>query len=196
MPEIPEAVTKQEFAALVGVSPSCVSQWIARRKISGDALVGRGCRSRIHVEIAREQLRKNLDIDQRLGANGKANLEDQGDEDTIEARIKEARLQQLALLNAKAQEEAGFRSGRYVLADEARQSAGRIAARMVTMFDGAIGEFAGAIAANSNVPSREVLSTLRKTWREIRARQAKAAGAEAEAMTAIVEDGGDLGTAL
>jgi DNA-binding transcriptional regulator YdaS (Cro superfamily) len=196
MPEIPEVMTKQEFAALVGVSPSCVSQWIARGKISGDALVGRGYRSRIRVEAAREQLRKNLDIDQRLGTNGKAHLEDQGDEDTIEAQIKEARLQQLALLNAKAKEEAGFRSGRYVLADEARQSAGRIAARMVTMFDGAIGEFANAIAAMSSVPSREVLSTLRKTWREIRARQAKAAGAEAEAMASIVEDGGDLGTAL
>jgi hypothetical protein len=54
MSEIPDIATKQEFAALVGVTPSCVSQWIARGKISGDALVGRrGCRSSIRVEVAR-----------------------------------------------------------------------------------------------------------------------------------------------
>jgi hypothetical protein len=71
-------------------------------------------------------------------------LPDRADENTIEELIKQARLQQLALLNAKAQEEAALRSGRYVLADEARQSAGRIASRMVTMFEGALGEFANA----------------------------------------------------
>jgi hypothetical protein len=69
-----EIVSEMEFAELVGVGPSCVSQWIARGKISGDALVGSGNRSRIRVDVAREQLQKNLDISQHLGANGKARL--------------------------------------------------------------------------------------------------------------------------
>ena len=129
-----DVVSKQDFAALVGVSPSCVSQWIARKKISGKALVGRGCRARIRVEAAREQLKKNLDIDQRLGANARAKLDqareaapvitlppdtsasaneaqDEAIEPTIEERIKAARLEQIALSNAEAREEAAGRSG-------------------------------------------------------------------------------------
>jgi DNA-binding transcriptional regulator YdaS (Cro superfamily) len=48
-----EVLSKQDFAALVGVSPPCVSQWIARKKISGAALVGRGYKARIRVDVAR-----------------------------------------------------------------------------------------------------------------------------------------------
>jgi hypothetical protein len=52
-----DIVSKQEFAALVGVRPSCVSNWISRLQIGGDAIVGTGNRSRINVAVARKQLR-------------------------------------------------------------------------------------------------------------------------------------------
>ncbi len=129
-----EIVSKMEFAELVGVAPSAVSNWIVRGKISGDAIVGRGNRSRIRVDVAREQLHKNLDISQHLGMNGMAKLGPQkratkkgvrtrdtllvppgdrvkstggaapADAETVEDQIKQARLAQLDLANDKARE--------------------------------------------------------------------------------------------
>jgi len=110
-----QIVSKQQFAVLAGVTPSCVSQWIAQQKLSGDALVGRGNRARVRVAIAREQLKQTVDVDQRLGRTPwEAMPEPPGEAgDTTEGRIKEQRLEQLALANAAAREEAAARSGRY-----------------------------------------------------------------------------------
>ena len=63
----PEVVSKSEFARLSNVSPARVSQWIAEKKIYGDALVGDGRDARIRISVARAQLRQNLDISQRMG---------------------------------------------------------------------------------------------------------------------------------
>jgi hypothetical protein len=70
-----DVVRKKEFAALTGVTAGRVSQFIAEGKIGGDALVGRGCRARINVPVALEQLKKNLDSDRHLGFGGKAKLD-------------------------------------------------------------------------------------------------------------------------
>ena len=70
----PEIVTKAEFASLLGVSRPAVSQYISEKKISGAALVGSGHRAKINVDLAKAQLRKNLDVVQGLGANGKAKV--------------------------------------------------------------------------------------------------------------------------
>jgi DNA-binding transcriptional regulator YdaS (Cro superfamily) len=69
-------VTKKQFAALVGVTPGRVSQWISAKQISGAAIVGSGHRARIRVSVAREQLARTLDVDQRLSGNAKAKLDD------------------------------------------------------------------------------------------------------------------------
>jgi hypothetical protein len=66
-----EIATKSQFAALVGVTAARVSQWIAAGQISGDALVGEGRHARIRVEVARDQLRRNLNLGQRLGATAR-----------------------------------------------------------------------------------------------------------------------------
>lgn len=63
----PQIVSKGEFAALLGVTPGRVSQYISGGKLDGDALVGEGRSARIRVDVAREQLRRRLDIGQRLG---------------------------------------------------------------------------------------------------------------------------------
>jgi len=185
-----QVVSKQEFAALVKVSPSCVSQWIARQKITGDALVGVGNRARIRVDVAREQLRQTVDIDQRLGKTPwEATPEPMGEaEDTIEGRIKQQRLEQLALANALAREEAAARSGRYVKAEDARREMGRIAARLMTVFEASLSEFANAIIAAQPATPREASRLLRETWRQIRERQAKAIGDEALGLPVLEED--------
>src|ERR1700722_6914027 len=94
-----ETVTKSAFAAILGVSPPCVTGWIRRGKLYGDALVGDpGRRKRIRVDIAREQLKQTLDPSQHLGANGKARLDDDesaGIRMGLDGDIRRARLEQL-----------------------------------------------------------------------------------------------------
>jgi len=185
-----QIVSKQQFAVLAGVTPSCVSQWIARQKLSGDALVGRGNRARIRVDIAREQLRQTVDIDQRLGRTPwETTPEPPGEvEDTIEGRIKQQRLEQLALANVAAREEAAARSGRYVLAADAQRDMGRVAAPLMTIFEASLSEFANAIIATPPATPREASRLLRETWRQIRERQANAIGAEALVLPVLEED--------
>jgi DNA-binding transcriptional regulator YdaS (Cro superfamily) len=211
-----EIVSKMEFARLVGVGPSCVSQWIARGKLGGDALVGNGNRSRIRVDAAREQLQKNLDISQHLGMNGKAKLgpqkraakareapcavvasfdrgkstggDDPADDETVEDQIKQARLAQLALANNKARAEAALRAGRYLKAEDARQEMGRVAARLLAVMESSLAEMANALAAEPATSSRDTLRTLRTAWRGVRARAAKAIGAETGAIEPLIDE--------
>jgi hypothetical protein len=214
-----DVVTKSAFAAIVGVSAARVSEWLAEKKISGDALVGTGCRARINVAIAREQLRKNLDPRQHLGMNGKARLDGPAAftgprqarpaitvggtigpaasgarceaEAPVEDRIKNERLEKLALSNAKEREAAAARSGRYILADDARLATGRAVGRLLTTVEAGLTEFANAIMANPPGSPRGALRMLRTAWREIRVRNAKAIGAEAFDLPATIEDMGE-----
>ncbi len=188
-----DIVTKTAFASLGGVSPGRVSQFLSEKKIFGDALVGEGRRARIRVSVAIEQLRRNLDLDQRLGENGRVQLDVSavaaapGSNDappTIEDDIRRQRLEQLELANEKAREEKAARAGIYVKAADVRQELGRTAAQMIAVFDGALAEFATAIAAHSNLPARDALHILRTAFRTIRGRQNQI---ETEAITELPE---------
>lgn len=188
-----EVLTKSAFASFVGVTRGRVSQWLTERKLSGAALVGSGHRARIRVDVALDQLKKTLDIDQRLSGNARARL-DGGQslprvEDTIEDKIKAERLGQIALSNAKARQEQALRAGRYILAEDARQEMGHIAGRMATMFEASLSEFANAVTATPSNSPRDILLVLRSTWREIRARQAQTLATEAAGMPPTIEDG-------
>jgi hypothetical protein len=189
-PSDSDVVSKKDFAKIAGVSAPRVSQWLATGQINGDALVGRGHRARIRVAVAKEQLKRNLDVVQYLGANGRATLDGKGAAvaPTVEEDIKAARLQQLALSNAKAAAEAAAQSGRYTLAADARQEMGRVAGRLMVVFEASFSEFANAVMANPPATSRDALRTLRTIWRAIRERQAKTAGAEAAALPPLLDD--------
>ena len=122
-----ETVTKSAFAALLGVSPPCVTGWIRRGKLYGDALVGdAGRRKRIRVDIAREQLKQTLDPSQRLGGNGKVRFDDEpvGDRVSLDSDIRRARLEQLELANEHARAVREAEAGRYVRSDDVRQEMG------------------------------------------------------------------------
>jgi hypothetical protein len=195
-----DVVTKSAFALLVGVSAGRVSQFLSEKKIFSDAIVGEGRHARIRVSVALEQLKRSLDLSQRLGANGRARLDDPlsigrgnaGDvsavPDTVENSIKAQRLEQLELANERAREDKAARAGVYLKADEARQEMGRIAARLMTLFDGALGEFATAIAAHSNLSARDALHLLRTTFRTIRDRSSQTEIQAAAELLALVED--------
>jgi hypothetical protein len=194
-----DVVTKGAFALLVGVSPGRVSQFLSEKKLYGDALVGDGRHARIRVSVALEQLKRSLDLSQRLGANGRARLDDplaigsRNDDaaavpDTVENSIKAQRLEQLELANERAREEKAARAGVYLRADETRQEMGRIASRLMTLFDGALGEFATTIAAQSNLSARDALYLLRTTFRAIRDRNSQIEIQSAAELPALVED--------
>jgi hypothetical protein len=183
-------VTKKEFAGLAHVTAGRVSQWLKEGKISGAAIIGHGHRARICVAVAMEQLKRSLDPVQHLGAAGRAQLDGNGAAvpPTVEDDIKAARLKQLALSNAKAAAEAAAQSGRFVLAADARQEMGRIAGRLMSVFESSFSELANALLASPPATSRDALRTLRATWRSIRMRQAKAVGSEAAALPPLLDD--------
>ena len=164
-----DVCSKAEFASLIGVTRGRVSRWLAARQIDGAAIIGEGRAARINVKIARQQLEDRLDLGQRLGANGRAQL---ASPDPTEAAIKGQRLAALQLAKEKARAEAAVASGRYVLAEEVRQELGRQAARLVSSFEGVLPQFADAIAANSSLPQRDALRALQATWQAARARLA------------------------
>jgi hypothetical protein len=185
---VPHVLSKSEFAASVGVSPSRLSHWLREGKIDGAAVIGSGYSARIDADLAKAQLDSRLSLSQRLGANGKTRL-DAGaapsnihlaDSDNViikperglDAGIKSARLRQLELANAKATAEADERSGRYVEAETAKQEMGRIAGRMVAAFDGVLPDLADAIAAQSTLSPRDVLHALKTAWAASRRRLA------------------------
>jgi len=174
---VPRVISKSEFAAVVGVSPSRVSHWLRDGKISGDAVVGSGYCARIDVDLAKAQLAGSLDLSQRLGANGKARLEGASSASpapsaTLDAGIKSARLRQLELSNERAAAEAAADTGRFVEASAAKRELGRVASRLVVAFDGALPSMADALAARFQLPSRDVLHAVRAEWLTVRARLA------------------------
>jgi hypothetical protein len=175
-------ISKSEFARAIGVGRSAVGNMIRRQQISGDALVERAGRILVNSDVARRQLRDRLDVKQRE-INGRAKLG--GDvigepdaPDPIMAALKSARLRQVELANAKAEEEAAVRSGRLALAADMRVEVGRVAGSMIAGFEGGLAELANAVTADTGANQRDVLVALRRAWRALRTRLA---GIEAEA---------------
>lgn len=72
-------VSKGEFAKRLGRSNGAVSQWIKNGIIGGDAIVGKGQRAKLNLEIALQQVRERLDVGQRGGNGYNTNLEEGAD---------------------------------------------------------------------------------------------------------------------
>jgi hypothetical protein len=181
-----ETVSKSAFAALCGVSPPCVTGWIRRGKLYGEALVGLPG-TRRQIRVARQQLKQTLDPSQRLGANGKVRFNDEP-RVNLDGDIRRARLEQLQLANQHARAIAAVEAGRYVRSEDVQREMGKLAGRMLTTFEGSLGEFATAIAAHSDLPARDALHILRTTFRGIRERAAKTESGIAKALPATVEE--------
>lgn len=206
----PQIVRKSEFAALRGVSAGRVSQWIAEGKISGMALVGAGRSAQINVAVATQQLRASLDISQRFGLNGVSTR--LGEEtpvalpppplgeapppvvDSVETRIKAEKLRQTVLATRRLEEQDRASRGVYVKADEARAATVRAISEAVKAFDGALADFASALAAKFQLPERDALHLLRSEFRRIRQRATDRFAEQAAAEPEFVEDGDDYDT--
>jgi hypothetical protein len=180
-----EVCSKAEFASRLGVTRGRVSQWLATRRIDGEAIVGEGRSARIDVKLARQQLADRLDIGQRLGANGRVRL---ALPDPTEAAIKAQRLRALELGNAKLTADANALSGRYMLAGEVRQQYGNIASRLTATFEASFMPMANAIVASRAQTQRDVLRVMRSAWREARLQAAKAQGDEALSLPSVIDE--------
>ena len=231
----PDVVTKGAFAAMMGVSPGRVSQWISEGKLDGDALVGVGQRAGIDVAIAKRQLNARLHLGQMAG-NGVGTrlsadptpspapaipLADQdrpfretgsgsGDrgpgagglgfgtppsagrgEDAAAQAIRAERLRQMRRANEREEAEDLARRGLYTLTEDARAGMTRLAASMLNVFEGAVPEFASAIAAEFKLSQRDTIHVLRRVFREVRVRAAATAAKDAANIAHLIEPDGD-----
>jgi len=191
---VPALVKKSTFAALRGVTPGRVSQWLAKGKISGPAIVGEGPSAKIDVDIATAQLRERLDVNARFGLKGlSTNLDRASDQlplplrDRVEAQIKAEKLRQAQLLTRRLEEEDRQRRGLYVEAKAARNEMARLVADLLGSFEGSLTDLSAALAAQFRLPARDVLHVLRKEFRRIRERLAAAHAAKAAAEPRTVQ---------
>jgi putative DNA primase/helicase len=157
-------------------------------------------------------LKQRLDPNQRFGLNGIATRLDQPVDvppalpiddprppasvpsapvdpvDPVEERIKREKLRQAELVTAKLEREDRAAHGAYVRTEAAREEMTRIAATLLTIFEGALPDLSGALAAQFSISGRDALHLLRQQFRKIRERAAAAHREAAVAMPETEED--------
>lgn len=204
--ETAELVTKGEFAEMIGVTPGRVSQMIAAGQIDSAAIEGEGQRAKIRPTLARQQLARRLNHGQRFGNGLNTRLDgedgDDGDEDAPPARSAPAsnrrdlisdaigaeKLRQLRNLNQRAAEDNLVRRGIYVRADQTKAAMTKMAAQLVSLFEGGLGEVATALAREFKMPQRDVLHVLRTEFRALRARSAEQVRNQVEDQAQFLDD--------
>jgi hypothetical protein len=194
-----QIVSKGDFAKLCNVSPGRVTQWITEGKITGEAIVGEGRSAKINAGIAQRQVGLRRDIGQSTG-NGlatrltprAAKREDASKPDLtdeITEEIRRQKLESIRRVNRREAEEELARQGRYIEAAGARREMARIAEELVRVFEGALPEFATAIAGEFKIEQRDVLHLLRDQFRKVRTKAAGKARQAAAEKPALVSDG-------
>lgn len=192
------SVSKGEFAAIIGVSPGRVSQYLAEGKISSAALVGSGRNAKIDVERAKADLRLTLDVAQRLGNGietridaapvtvaagetavsvGPAHQAPSGPSPIaltgIDHEIKQQKLEQIRRANRNGAIADAQARGQLIETEAARAEMARVASSMLLVFEGGMTDLASAVASEFKIPQRDVLHLLRRELRTIRASAAK-----------------------
>lgn len=167
-----EIVTKGEFSKLCNVTPGRVSQWISEGKISGEALVGTGRLAKIKVAVAQAQLKQKLDVSQSLGNGVTTKLDSAAPAmpagESVEDKIKAQKLEQVRYQNRKLQEEERARTGVYMRSDLAQAEIARAGGLVLKVVEGGLNDMATAVAAQFDIPQRDVLHVLKMEIRNIR----------------------------
>ena len=185
-------ISKSEFERRRNVTPGRVTQWITAGKIDGRAIVGEGRCARIYEPVAIAQLNERIDVGQRFGNGLGTNLEPasqsvpslpaadvlpidrrppavESPHDPIEKQIARERLESLQRQNRKAAEDEAARAGRLVDTESVSQQYGRMAMQLLSVFEGALPEFASVVAAKYQIPQRDIVHLLRGEFRKVRA---------------------------
>lgn len=204
-----EIVSKSRFAEIIGVSPGRISQYITEGKISRSSMVGEGQRAKIDVEAAKADLRRTLDVSQRLG-NGISTRIDAGAASTretiasvgepsapapaaaepprgIDQELKLEKLLKMRRDNRNAAIEDAKGRGELIATVDAQAEMTKVAVAMMQEFESEITEFATAVAARFSLPQRDVVHLLRQRHREVREERAAAFESAAAELSDVVE---------
>lgn len=100
--------------------------------------------------------------------------------DSVEDQLKRAKLEEQLRRNRIQAADEALRQGMLMSADDAREQIGRIAGMMLQIFEGALPDFAAAVAARFDVPQRDVLHMLRAEFKKVRATAAMKERARAD----------------
>lgn len=182
--DAPQLVSKLEFASLIKVSPSRVSQFLAAGQISQAAIVGTGQRAKINVERAKSDLRMTLDVSQLLGNGSDTDLSPGAADASATGQgaatysppelrgtdheIKLQKLEQIRRVNRNAAIEDAKSAGSLIETAAAKNQMSRIAASLVEMFEGNLTDMAMDLAAAFELPQRDIKHILRKSFRKFR----------------------------
>jgi hypothetical protein len=194
-------VSKGEFARLINVSPGRVSQMIAEGKIGKDALEGEGRSARIRANLARRQISDRTDVGQRFGngietqldlpsltpSNAAGATRAPAGDPTTDA-IKLERLRGLRMANERAAEDHLAEQGRYVRADHSQAAMTKMAAALLTIFEGSLADLASALAAQHKLVQRDVLHQLRTEFRSVRVKAAESVRRTQASLPQLVAD--------
>lgn len=200
-----QIVSKGEFARLINVSPGRISQYIAAGQITREALEGDGRNAKIIVDKARAQLSGRLDVAQRVGSNGMTTrlgtpstvasvaattpaAQLPFSTDIVAERIAKEKLEQARMQTARARREEALAIGRYMLADEVKIEMTRAVSIAFRVMESGLVDMAAAIAAQFDVPQRDVQHHLQKAFRAVRVRAAGEFSAQAADAPATVDD--------
>ncbi len=202
----PVSVTKSEFAELVGLSAGRISQLIGAGKIKRSSLDGEGRFARVFVEQAKADLLGSLDPSQSLGLNGlqtraglaaaapeaetpapsPATATPQDPSALVVQEIAQEKLRQARMVTARMERDDALSVGKFMLTDEARAKIGSAASSVLVAVEAGLPEMADAIAAEYGLTSRDVLHTLMKAFRNVRANASRSfAEKEAERKAAL-----------
>lgn len=88
--------------------------------------------------------------------------------DTVEDQLKRAKLEEQLRRNRIQAADEALRQGMLMSADDAREQMTRIAGMMVQIFEGALPDFAAAMAAQFDIPQRDILHLLRAEFKKVR----------------------------
>ncbi|MEA1674087.1 hypothetical protein [Nitrospirillum sp. BR 11163] len=200
-------MTKGEFAAFVNRTPAAVSQWIARGKLTDDALIGIGRTARINVPVAMRQLGSNLDLGQQLRQDapidapptslfdipssprepGVSKPRGAGKDDPVKARYDAAsaehKEQQVALGRIQLAKEAG----RWVDREKTEMSFGRQIAGLMTELDNHHQAIVDTLVEELGIDRAKVRILVQKAWRKTRNTLAEALERQAMKMPELVE---------
>jgi hypothetical protein len=106
--------------------------------------------------------------------------------ETVADKIQREKLQELERRNREGARQEAVAAGLLTDAASVRQVVGRETAKLLSSFEGALANFASAIAAQFKQPQRDVLHVLRAELRKFRAAEADIAKAQAAAVLPTV----------
>lgn len=205
-----DVMTKGDFAALIGVSPGRVSQYISDGKIHGPALAGEGRSARIVVSVAQQQLQRTLEPSQRFGANGAALRTiapaghhqspaaprreerrggDPGPEKLTTAdELADLRIRRERIITEREERNEQLEIGRYMLAADVRREMAKAVTSAYLVMEQGIAEMAADLSSKYELPQKDVQYALMASFRNVRTNASRSFKEKAEREPEFVED--------